>query len=804
MQVKKAKYSPFVVLGLLLFVHLQSATAQGVSRAKNAEDTVYVPLLHMSLEEMMNIAVKTGTLSGIKKQNIPVSITTITSEDIKTSPARNLLDLLETYVPGALYMNHIEGPHHGVRGIIADRSYKVLLLVNGKNLNQKVRNGASTELENWDMNDIDRVEVIRGPGSVIYGPGAIMGVINIITKNASTAPGVQVNSQYVSQYRSAGTSLSYGTTNQHVGFYGYASITRTPGFAPDAYAVDVAAKESGYVGKDFSSKSVRSNPVQRYFSDYHDEPQVKVYMELNFLKEWTLWTRYTNSGATMNGTFYQSRPQLGFSVDSLRTNPDGSNTYYRSPIYGEYQDFLSISNKQFSALLQNKHEFSFLGLPELLEVQASIGYYNLSGAKGITAFAEYPFDTPSQQKAAYADINNEVNRNYSFSEREWLGNVLINVPFHKKHKIAFGTEYSVNTFGPSWDTKVLKLQNFNPFLTSGQSPLTINKPWSTTTYSFFSEYNLNISPYLTVLASGRSDKNSYAKWMFSPRLALVSELDEKNVIKAVIQRSQRINNAEELKFQHQAKTLSDPETLKGIELIYSRIQGRNLLFNFATFYNQIGVLSWSGKDNTTRLTGDLKLAGVEAELRYTLDNATLGINHAFTKQLSWKMADGITVNGISYSDYNQSFPDGTVFKGHGNDLNNWANHATKLFGRVSMMNKRITLHGDCRSFWGFQGAKDGLTMIEKSITGDESKSHILDLIADVREKDAYGIDFRFNGSATYKINNSLSISAFAINLFKLGDAKRYSYDAGITVQGPARVGFVEEPTTFGGRLKISL
>src|SRR5688572_12121140 len=72
-----------------------------------------------------------GVLTAMKRENVPVSVTTITEEDIKLTPARNIFDLVEIYVPGALWTFHNETPHMAIRGLGSDRETKTLLLVNG-------------------------------------------------------------------------------------------------------------------------------------------------------------------------------------------------------------------------------------------------------------------------------------------------------------------------------------------------------------------------------------------------------------------------------------------------------------------------------------------------------------------------------------------------------------------------------------------------------------------------------------------------------------------------------------------------
>ena len=101
------------------------------------EDYTMEELLEMPLDELLNLNVRTGTLIDIKEREIPVALTVISKQDIEMTPARNLLDLLEIYIPGFTYVEHFMGPRMGLRGILGDQNYSFLLLVNGKNENLK-------------------------------------------------------------------------------------------------------------------------------------------------------------------------------------------------------------------------------------------------------------------------------------------------------------------------------------------------------------------------------------------------------------------------------------------------------------------------------------------------------------------------------------------------------------------------------------------------------------------------------------------------------------------------------------------
>ena len=132
---------------------------------------------NMTLDELMSVELTTGSLIPIAKTNAPTASTVITKHDIQKSNYRNLYDLLEIYVPNMMWMDHYDNKHLGIRGLIGDRNNKYLLVINGRLFNNKGHAGAITELENWNLNDIEKITIVHGTGSVIYGNSAAGGTI---------------------------------------------------------------------------------------------------------------------------------------------------------------------------------------------------------------------------------------------------------------------------------------------------------------------------------------------------------------------------------------------------------------------------------------------------------------------------------------------------------------------------------------------------------------------------------------------------------------------------------------------------
>lgn len=103
--------------------------------AANGAQALETEMQELSLSDLMGLQNAIGTLTRMEKNKVPVSVTTITEEDIRMTPARNLLDVIEALVPGAMYTDHPEQARLGLRGVIADRNYKFLLLVDGHLMN---------------------------------------------------------------------------------------------------------------------------------------------------------------------------------------------------------------------------------------------------------------------------------------------------------------------------------------------------------------------------------------------------------------------------------------------------------------------------------------------------------------------------------------------------------------------------------------------------------------------------------------------------------------------------------------------
>jgi outer membrane receptor protein involved in Fe transport len=140
-------------------------------------------------EEMIRIA--TGSMQPLAKA--PAVTTVITAENIKAMGATDLDEVLET-IPGLHVARNAFGynPIYTIRGIYSDFNPQILLLINGIPITNLFVGDRNLVWGGMPVQAIARIEVIRGPGSAVYGADAFAGVINIITKTNQDLKGTEV------------------------------------------------------------------------------------------------------------------------------------------------------------------------------------------------------------------------------------------------------------------------------------------------------------------------------------------------------------------------------------------------------------------------------------------------------------------------------------------------------------------------------------------------------------------------------------------------------------------------------------
>jgi len=180
----------------------------------------------LSIEELMEVDV-----TSVSRRSEPVSgaaaaIVLITGEDIRRTGASNLPDALR--IAAGLHVAQADGSTWAIsaRGFNITTANKLLVLIDGRTVYTPLFSGVFWDVQDVMLEDIDRIEIIRGPGATLWGANAVNGVINILTKSASDTQGALVSlgggteERALASFRQGG-KLGEGTAYRAYGKYSY-------------------------------------------------------------------------------------------------------------------------------------------------------------------------------------------------------------------------------------------------------------------------------------------------------------------------------------------------------------------------------------------------------------------------------------------------------------------------------------------------------------------------------------------------------------------------------------------------------
>jgi len=181
-----SKYlSPYIAAFLLLVPSL-ALCLDGDADSSQAGNQ---PLKSLSLEQLGNIEVTTVNKEPEVVWKTPAAIFVITQQDIQRSGATSIPEALRL-APGVEVARITSDEWAiGIRGFNSRLSRSVLVLIDGRIVYSPLTAGVYWEVQDTLLEDVDRIEVIRGPGGTIWGPNAVNGVINIITKSSKDTQG---------------------------------------------------------------------------------------------------------------------------------------------------------------------------------------------------------------------------------------------------------------------------------------------------------------------------------------------------------------------------------------------------------------------------------------------------------------------------------------------------------------------------------------------------------------------------------------------------------------------------------------
>ena len=226
------------LIGMCLLLAAGSVK-NGWAETSSTDQKTRVRLTELSLEQLGNTEVTTVSKEPVKVARTPAAVYVITQEDIGRSGATSVPEALRL-VPG-VEVARIDSDKWslGVRGFGSRLSRSVLVLIDGRTVYTPLFAGVYWEVQDTLLQDVERIEVIRGPGGTIWGANAVNAVINIITKSTKDTHGTLVST--------GGGSLDQGFVGFRYGagdgknfnyrLYGKA-FTQGPEFHPDQRQFD--------------------------------------------------------------------------------------------------------------------------------------------------------------------------------------------------------------------------------------------------------------------------------------------------------------------------------------------------------------------------------------------------------------------------------------------------------------------------------------------------------------------------------------------------------------------------------------
>jgi iron complex outermembrane receptor protein len=545
--------------------------------------------LSLSLEELMELEVTISTDTKQTVSQAPAAVSVITAEDIRATGATNLADVLES-IPGI----HVRANQFAFRPLVQVRganANQTLLMINGSSMRDLMW-GFGIFWKGVPSSIIDRVEIIRGPGSALFGADAAAGVINVITKTAGKIEQNEIGLRRGSFNTNTGW-LQYGDTWNGFDIGLTINLSSTDGHNPliesdgqtrqDLAMGSSASLAPGNANFGWNSQDIRFSLVKDHWT-----------VRADYTKQSDLEIGLTGAGVLDPLT---KAEDSRFKLDLLYKNPDLSDNWVVDTEL-RYQDIDYNSDDGF----QERPPGAFNG--------------------------DYPQGVINRMQSSERRINFEASGLYT-------GIV--------DHALRLGVGYT-------WQDLYLVKQWINSGIGPDGETLPPGSPIvdvSDTPYAFAPEKSRSIQ-YLflqdiwamndnwKLTAGFRYDNYSDFGDTFNPRLALVWQVNQKLTSKLLYGRAFRPPSFQEL-YAHtsfsQPNPDLDPERSETLELILSYMPSRELTIGFNLYTLQqsdfIRAISLAGVNGRQfQNTGKHAIRGLEIETKWqATENLRVSANY---------------------------------------------------------------------------------------------------------------------------------------------------------------------------------
>lgn len=512
-----------------------------------AQERDTLNLLDLSLDKLMNLQISSATKKTESIVDIPASIFIISRQDIQDQGWRNLEEVLSN-IPGMYTINDylwFGTDNFGVRGFFSSGSFNTMIvMVNGITQKEDWYNSFPLTKINVPVEAIDRIEVIRGPMSVVYGNNAFLGAINIVT-----------NQSVSGSFASAG-----GGSNRN--YNGFARISG----------------ESNKLKFTFNTGIFGSDGISRPYSEMTD----------NIDNSWGLpINAKSNNQLTDNRKYFDVSFNLNdFYVGMSQTNTKRGVIDY----YPGFNDGHLAEIQSSNSVVGYNSSFS-----NILKINLELGYYsfrNRLGYKHNSDTTSYGFnDIYSDATTAELNINCSYIKNLDVSLGAYYNMVfrdklVVDAPNISDNYVNLDAGLSRDNRKQTW--AIYSQANYS--LSKKFSILGGLRVEQTPSYKI--NYAVRFDPSKTYTYLARQGKYQYGDPYIIPRLALLYHINDNHHLKFMygmaIKQASMGENMDIVRYPDREQL--KPADMKTMELNYIGLISNKLSFNFSLFQNKANNL----------------------------------------------------------------------------------------------------------------------------------------------------------------------------------------------------------------------
>ena len=274
-------------------------------------------LVDLSLEQLSNTVVTSASRRAEPLGRAAASVFVISGEDIRRSGARTIPEALRLAPNLEVAQGSAGGYAITARGFNQTLANKLLVLIDGRTVYTPLFAGVFWEAQDVPLEDVDRIEVISGPGGTLWGTNAVNGVINIVTKSAARTQGVLVTAGAGDE--AAEIAARYGGTTQQLSYRAYAKADRVENTSPSngQALLDGSHRKQAGFRADWGNGS---DGVTLQGDSYQDTGEPQVLYGSNVLGRWTRHLGNENSLTVQAYYDHTSRPQQVLNTVDVETS----------------------------------------------------------------------------------------------------------------------------------------------------------------------------------------------------------------------------------------------------------------------------------------------------------------------------------------------------------------------------------------------------------------------------------------------------------------------------------------------------